>query len=62
MINPEYQFDKYEEEADRMLTTINRLKVTSSRWREVAMLLMSNDPREVGLGRRMYAALTDAES
>ena len=62
MSNPEYLFDKYEEDAEHMLKNINRLRVKASRWREVADLLMSRDPTENGLGRRMYAALTDAES
>lgn len=62
MSNPEYLFDKYEEDADSMLKNINRLRVRASRWREVADLLMSRNPTDNGLGRRMYAALTDAES
>lgn len=62
MTNPEYLFDKYEEDAEFMLGNINRLRVKASRWREVAELLMSRDPRENGLGRRMYAMLKDAEA
>lgn len=62
MTNNEYLFDKYEEDAESMLKNIHRLRVNAKRWREVADLLMSRDPSENGLGRRMYAALTDAES
>jgi hypothetical protein len=61
MSNPEYLFDKYEEDAEFMLGKMKQLRVSAARWREVADLLMSRDPSENGLGRRMYAALTDAE-
>lgn len=60
-MNNEYLFDKYEEDAQHMLAHVSKLRADVRRWREIADLLMSRDASENGLGRRMYAALTDAE-
>lgn len=56
-MNPEYMYDKYEDDIDHLLAKIRRLQVEVVRWRDIADLLMSNHPSQIGLGRRLYAAI-----
>lgn len=58
-MNEEYMFDKYEEDIDVMMAKIRRLQTEVVRWRDIADLLMSAHPSQVGLGRRLYSALVE---
>jgi hypothetical protein len=60
-MNNEYLFDKYEEDADFMMRNIGALKSKVMRWKEIAELLMSDNPAEVGKGRRLYYSYTEGE-
>jgi hypothetical protein len=60
-MNPEYMFDEYEENIDHLLNKVRRLQVEVVRWRDIADLLMSAHPSQVGLGRRLYAALVEGD-
>jgi len=60
-MNKEYLFDRYEEDAEHMMRDVERLRRTADRWREIADLLMSRNPSDNGLGRRMYAIFAGDE-
>jgi len=60
-MNNEYLFDKYEENADHMMRSISTLRAKAMRWKEIAELLMSDNPTEVGKGRRLYYSYTQGD-
>lgn len=54
MTNPEYLFDKYEEEAQALRNKIQALKGSVGAWKYIANLLMSDDPAEREFGKSIY--------
>lgn len=61
MFNADYVFDRYEEDAEHLLNALKKARTDARRWREIAELLMSRNMAEVGVGRRMFAALQESE-